>query len=185
MDERIGKTIHACEAFIATTEDDLSLPRSSAELLHALIIASGATRGLEIGTSYGYSGLWLAAALQTNGGKLTTIEKEQRKSDVAATHFADAGLSNVVTCRVGQAMGIIETLAGPFDFVLNDADKENCQAYVEALLPKMAARGVIVTDNTVSHAAQLDAFCAWARRQRELVSVHLPVGSGMEMTVKK
>ena len=184
MNEKIRKTILACEAFIATTNDDLSVPRQSAELLHALVIASGAKRGLEIGTSYGYSGLWLAAALQMNGGSLITIDNQQRKSRVAGKHFSQAGLEDVATCRVGNAMDEISKLDGPFDFVLNDADKPNCQAYVETLLPKMASRGVIVTDNTISHAELLDPFCEWAREHPQLVSVHLPVGSGMEMTVK-
>ena len=184
MNEQIQKTILACEAFIATTDDDLSLPRQSAELLHALVIASGAKRGLEIGTSYGYSGLWLAAALQMNGGSLITVDNQQRKSKVAGKHFAQAGLDGVVTCRVGAAMDEIAKLDGPFDFVLNDADKPNCRKYVEMLLPKLAPRGVIVTDNTISHSEVLEPFCEWARQHPQLVSVHLPVGSGMEMTVK-
>ncbi len=184
MNERVAKVIAKCEQFIATTDDDLSLPRESAELVHTLALAAGAKSAVEIGTSYGYSGLWIGAAMQHNGGRLVTIEKEQRKQDIAGAYFADAGLAGIVARRTGLALDVLRHFDGPVDFILNDADKENCQTYVELLLPRLSDRAVIITDNTTSHAAKLADFCAWIRGHSAFASVHLPVGSGMEFSVK-
>ena len=132
----------------------------------ALVLATGATRGLEIGTSYGYSGLWIGAAIQTNGGTLITIEKERRKSDIAAGHFVDAGLDEVIHCKTGIALEVIAGLDGPFDFVFSDADKENCIRYMEAIAPKLSPGAMVVTDNTTG--------CESASCSYELVLCELP-----------
>jgi predicted O-methyltransferase YrrM len=75
-------------------------------------------------------------------------------------------------------------LDGPIDFVLNDADKENCRRYVELLLPKMSSGGMILTDNTTTHAEQLAGFLDWVRRHPEVHSSEIPLGNGMELTTR-
>lgn len=185
MDESTTRVIQACRAFVQTRDDAWALAPDAAAFAHALILATGAQRALEISTSYGYSGLWIGAALRVNGGRLTTIDKDRHKQDIAAGFFAQAGLSGVIACRAGIAADIVCELDGPFDFVLNDADKENCTAYARAVLPMLAPRGVLLTDNTISHAEQLADFVAWARAEQRLTSVHLAIGNGMEMSVKR
>jgi predicted O-methyltransferase YrrM len=188
MDNRTANVIRACEEFIQDRDDALALPREAAEFVHTLALATGAKRAIEIGTSYGYSGLWIGSAVKENTGTLITIDVDPRKSDTAAAYFADAGLTDAVRCVTGRALEVISRLEPDgqrFDLVLNDADKENCQAYVEALLPRLADGAVVLTDNTITHERQLAGFVSWARADPRLRSVHLPIGNGMEMSVKR
>ena len=164
-------------------DDALALPEVSAQFCHAVVLARGAKRCLEIGTSYGYSGLWIGSAVRDNGGSLITIDLEQRKSDAAEAYFADAGLTEIVTFRTGHAIEVLPQLDGPFDFVLNDADKENVVAYVESLLGKLSPRAVILTDNVTSHPQVADSLLPFVRNHPKLYSTLIPVGSGMEMSV--
>jgi len=185
MDDRVRQEIETCAAFIAGRDDALALPPEAAEFCYTLIRATGATRALEIGTSYGFSGLFIGSAVAENGGTLVTIDVDPRKTEAARASFARAGLSESIRCETGRATDAIARLAGPFDFVLNDADKPNCQAYVEALLPKLKTGAVVLTDNTLTHAAELTGFVAWARRCPQMQSVHLPMGNGFEMSVRR
>ncbi len=184
MDERTAHVIRRAEEFITHKDDAWAIPRAAGEFIHTLLLATRAKRGLEIGTSYGYSGLWIASALKQNGGSLITIDKEQRKSDVAATHFADAGLSDCVRVETGIALEIIPGLEGGFDVVLLDADKENCISYVRALEGKLNSRCIVLTDNALTHAGPLADFLSWIRSHKGFESALLPLGNGMEMSVK-
>jgi predicted O-methyltransferase YrrM len=76
-------------------------------------------------------------------------------------------------------------LDGPFDVVLNDADKVHCRRYVEMLTDKLSERAVILTDNTLTHAAELAEFLAWIRAHPGFFSAHVPIGNGMEMSVRR
>ncbi len=185
MDALIEAVITSCEAFMSDKEDALALPREAGAFVHTLIEATGATQALEIGTSYGYSGLWIGGALAAAGGHLTTIDVSPRKSAAARERFEEAGLADVVTCLTGEAKSIIPDLPGPFDFVLNDADKQNCRTYVEMLLPKLKRGAVVLTDNTLTHAEELADFMSWARSTPQLQSVPLPLGNGFEMSVRR
>jgi predicted O-methyltransferase YrrM len=183
VNAQITSTIGELEAFIRDKDDALAIPREAAEFVHAAVLACGAKSGIEIGTSYGYSGLWAGAALAANGGRLITIDQDPAKHEVASRFFAQAGLDEVVRCETGLAMEVLQRMEGPIDYVLNDADKENCIAYVETLLDRLSPRAVVLTDNTLSHPDQLAAFCDWIRARDDFVSAHVPVGNGMEMSV--
>jgi predicted O-methyltransferase YrrM len=184
VDSRIAEAIDRLEQFMATAEDALAIPRSAAEFVHALVVARGAGPALEIGTSYGYSGLWIAAALSRTGGRLITIDHLQRKSDAARANIAAAGLDHLVEFWTGTALDLLPRVAGPIDFVLNDADKENCIAYVEMLIPKLARRAVVLTDNTSTHPVELAPFLAWIRQRTDFVTATVPIGNGMELSVR-
>ncbi len=166
-----------------TVSDALPIPREAAEFVHALLLATRGLRALEIGTSYGYSGLWIASALAADGGRLITIDREERKTQAARAAFEAAGLLDRVEPRTSYALDILPSLAGPFDFVLNDADKENCRRYVELLTDKLSDRAIVLTDNTLTHPAQLAGFLSWIRNHPGFVSAHVPIGNGMEMSV--
>ena len=183
MNKRVVQTIEQLERFKATVTDALAIPRDAAQFLHALILATTANRAVEIGTGYGYSGLWIASALAKTGGMLITIDRDQRKVDIARTYFSSAGLDRYVDLRIGIASEILPSLDGPIDFVLNDADKDNCIRYVELLANKLRDRAVVLTDNTMTHPDQLAEFLAWVRKHRNFETAAVPVGNGMELSV--
>jgi predicted O-methyltransferase YrrM len=180
----ILRVIEDVEKYQSTVDDHNALPRDAAEFVYALLLATGADCCLEIGTSYGYSGLWILAAMEKNNGVLTTIDLLQRKSDAALARFKEANLDNRATLLTGPALDIIPNIDGPFNFALIDADKENCQNYVEAILPKLNNRGIILTDNTLTHADQMKPFLKWIRNHDALTSAHIPIGNGMELSIK-
>jgi caffeoyl-CoA O-methyltransferase len=176
--------IEKVRAFIDDREDAWALPVEAARFVHATVLACRARRCVEIGTSYGYSGLWIGAAAAANGGSLLTIDKEQRKADIAASFFREAGLEGTITCRVGIAEQILGGLEGPVDWVLNDADKENCRRYVEILYPKLPVGGVVVTDNVNNQEIVREQFVPWVRQDKRFFSTLVTVGNGLEMSVK-
>ena len=184
LNPTIRQAISTCEAFVTSAEDSLALPREAAEFVHAIVLASKAVRGLEIGTGYGYSGLWIGAALSANSGSLVTIDRDRRKIDKAQAYFADAGLSGTVSCKMGAAAEVIDDLNGPFDFVFVDAEKGNCRRYVEKLSQVLSESAVIITDNTTTHRDVLSSYCQWLRDEAGFTSLHIPIGNGMELSVK-
>jgi len=185
MTKRILDCIQRLEREMVGKTDAKPVPHEAGAFMHALILATRARHGLEIGTSYGYSGLWIAAALAENKGRLVTLDHDPRKTDAARATFESAGLSDIIETKVGAALDLLPALDGPFDFVLNDADKDNCIRYVDIIAGKLADRGVILTDNTLTHAPQLSGFLDWVRAQSGFYSTSVPIGNGMELTVKR
>jgi caffeoyl-CoA O-methyltransferase len=126
---------------------DLNVPEVDGKALHDIIVQRGYKTALEIGTSTGYSGTWIAWALAKTGGKLITIEIDQSRHDEAVANFQAAGLSKYVDARLGDAHAIVPSLQGPFDFVFCDADKDWYVNYLKAVLPKLAKGGCFAAHN--------------------------------------
>ncbi|UCF32351.1 MAG: class I SAM-dependent methyltransferase [Phycisphaerales bacterium] len=184
MNRLVIDAINKLESFMKTVDDATALPREAAEFVHALILAAPIRRAVEIGTSYGYSGLWIASALATRSGRLITIDHLQRKSDAARASFQAADLLEYVDLRIGTASEILRSINGPLDFVLNDADKDNCITYVDIVAPKLVDGGIILTDNTTTHARELAGFIDYMRRRHDFFTAILPVGNGMALSIK-
>ena len=129
---------------------DLNVPESDGRLLYDLVLRHDFRRALEIGTSTGHSGIWIAWALSKTGGRLVTLEIDPRRHREAVANFREAGLADYVDARLGDAHQIVQTLAGPFDFVFSDADKEWYTNYFVALWPKMPPGGCFTAHNVRS-----------------------------------
>ena len=123
--------------------------------LELLVAASGATRVLELGTFTGYSALSMAAALPP-GGRLDTLDIEPRHAEVAQRYFDRSPHGDRITLHLGPALETLAALEGEFDLVFIDADKENYDAYYEAVLPRLSDRGLIAIDNTLWSGRVLD-----------------------------
>jgi predicted O-methyltransferase YrrM len=130
---------------------DLNVPYEDGRVLHDLIVARGWKRGLEIGTSTGHSGVWIAWAFSKTGGKLITLELDERRHREALRNFEAAGIAAYVDARRGDAHELVKQLEGPFDFVFSDADKEWYPQYFKDVDPKLA-RGGCFTAHNVSNA---------------------------------
>lgn len=129
----------------------------SAKLLHLLVRISGARRVLEIGTLGGYSTIWLARALP-EGGRVLTIEAEERNARLAHDNLARAGVADRVEIRVGRGLDVLPTLVGeePFDLVFIDADKESNPGYLDWAARLGRPGTVVVLDNVVRAGAVAD-----------------------------
>ncbi len=163
--------------------------------LQVLVWITGARRVLEIGTFSGYSALSMAAGLPPDG-RIVSCEIEPRHAEVARRFVADSAFSDRIEIRLGPALETIADLAGPFDLVFIDADKTSYAAYYEAVLPKLADRGLIVVDNTLWSGRVLDdtddgvdtvairAFNDLVANDARVVCVQLPVRDGVTLLAK-
>jgi predicted O-methyltransferase YrrM len=143
LDARVMKVLDAKRG----TWRDLNVPEADGRALHDLIVKHGLTRALEIGTSTGHSGLWIGWALAKTGGRLITIDIDERRYREALAVFKEAGLDTVIDARLGDAHALVPSLEGPFDFVFIDADKDWYVNYAKALLPKLTPNGVLAAHN--------------------------------------
>jgi predicted O-methyltransferase YrrM len=155
--------------------------------LNLLIRLLGARTVVEVGTSYGYSALWMGEAARDTGGRVIGIEYYAAKCARARVVLDQAGLSGVVTVRQGDALEIVGELQGPIDVAFIDAAKPDYVAYFDALLPKLRTGGCIVADNMILPARAREearAYQAHVRANPSVRSMELTIGDGVEMTVK-
>ena len=124
-------------------------------LLEFLVFALGARSVLEIGTFSGYSALSMAAGLPPDG-RIVTLEIDETHAEVAGRAIAASPHAEKIEIVLGPALASLERLPGPFDFVFIDANKEGYLDYYEAVLPKLAPRGLIAADNTLRSGLVLD-----------------------------
>jgi len=125
----------------------LSVPREDGQLLRVLVESLGAQHVVEIGTSTGYSGLWLLLGLMKTGGRLTTHEIDAQRHERARANFERAGLARQATLVLGDAHAQVSRLSGPIDFVFLDADKEGYLDYLTKLRPLVRPGGLIAAHN--------------------------------------
>jgi caffeoyl-CoA O-methyltransferase len=129
------------------TWHDLNVPEVDGKALHDIILEHKYRNALEIGTSTGYSGIWMAWALAKTGGKLVTVEIDKSRHELAVANFRKAGLEKYVDARLGDAHEIVPSLEGPFDIVFCDADKEWYENYLSATIDKITAGGCFAAHN--------------------------------------
>jgi predicted O-methyltransferase YrrM len=160
----------------------LNITPETGQLLAILARAIDARRVLEIGTSNGYSTLWLASAVQ---GHVDTIDHAAHKLTMARANLERAGLIDVVTLHHGRALAVLPTLEPGFDLVFLDADRSSYLDYFEPIVSLLRPGGLLVTDNVLSHAHELTAFLARVKSDSRLDSVTVPIGKGEELTYKR
>ncbi len=163
----------------------LNITPDTGRLLAILVRSMGARRVVEIGTSNGYSTIWLAWAAHDTGGHVVSVDRSGEKLAMARENLGRAGLAQRVTLREGRALDVLASLDGPFDLIFLDADRESYLAYLDRLLELLRPGGLLVTDNVVSHAHELGEFLARVKGDPRLESVTLPVGNGEELTLKR
>ena len=145
----------ASELEVTLESPGMMVGRLEGRYLEMLVFAVGATSVLEIGTFGGYSALAMAPGLAP-GGTITSCELSPVHAEFARRHIAASPFAGAIEVVVGPALDTIASLSGPFDLVFIDADKANYPAYFEAVLPKLAPRGLIVADNTLWSGRVLD-----------------------------
>jgi caffeoyl-CoA O-methyltransferase len=126
---------------------DMNVPEVDGRALHDIVLEHKYKNALEIGTSTGYSGVWIAWALSKTGGKLITVEIDKGRYEEAVANFRAAGLEKFVDARLGDAHEIVPALPGPFDFVFCDADKDWYDNYLSATVEKIRIGGCFTAHN--------------------------------------
>jgi len=129
------------------TWQDLNVPASDGKLLYDLIVENKYKSALEIGTSTGHSSIWIAWALSKTGGKLITLEIDESRHKEALANFKEAGLSEYIDARLGDAHKMVKELKGPLDFVFSDADKDWYINYFNEVSPKLKSGGCFTAHN--------------------------------------
>jgi caffeoyl-CoA O-methyltransferase len=151
-----------------------SVPRKDGEFLHLLVKATRSRNILEIGTSHGFSAIWIGLGLEETGGKLTTIEIDRKRFDLARRHINEAGLSHRITCIRSDAHVEVDKLEGPFDFVFMDADKEGQMDYFKKLHPqKLVPGGILLAHNAIQQASSMRDYLEMIRKHPDFDTVTL------------
>ncbi len=154
------------------------------QLLLTLALAVDARRIVEIGTSGGYSTLWLALAARRTGGRVTTFEIDPAKVALAAATFDEAGVADLVDLRAEDAIQGLAAVVGDADLVFVDAEKQDYETYLELAVRALRPGGLLVADNLTSHAADLAVFRAKALAHPRLAGVVVPIGNGELVAVR-
>ena len=143
-----------------TQKNFWNVPRKTGVLMNSFIKMMNIQNALEIGTSNGYSGIWLAKALKQTGGKLTTIEFYEKRQSIAKENFKICGVDDVVRPIQGSACEVLASFDEneKFDFVFIDACKREYVKYFEMIKPHLTPKALIVADNIISHAEKVQDF---------------------------
>lgn len=143
----LDKKVRAFLNSKANTWHDMNVPESDGQLLYNIIVKNNYKKAVEIGTSTGYSGIWIAWALSKTGGKLITIEIDENRYKKALANFEKAGVSQFVDARLADAHELVLKLSGPLDFIFSDADKYWYTNYFKAIDPKLVVGGCFTAHN--------------------------------------
>ncbi len=157
----------------------LNITRDTGEFLSVLVQATNAQRVLEIGTSNGYSTLWLAPAVQRIGGHVTTVELSEFKLEMALRNFERSGLSDVITQHRGEAGGFLERLDDAcFDLLFLDSKRSDYVQWWPNIQRVLRKGGLLVVDNATSHADEMADFMALVSADPGFTTCTVPVGNG-------
>jgi len=184
-ERQVQRGLTAKEMLVERENFLISVGHETGMLLNILAKAAQARTILELGTSYGYSTIWLAEAAGDSGGKVISLDKEPKKQQYARAALARAGLADFVEFKAGDALEILPTLSGPFDFVLVDLWKDLYVPCFDLFLPKLKPGALIAADNMLmpEHArADGKAYQEHVRAQPKIESILLPIGSGVELS---
>jgi predicted O-methyltransferase YrrM len=163
----------------------LNITRDTGEFLAVLVMATDARRVLEIGTSNGYSTLWLASAARAIGGSVTTVEWSELKLGMASANFARSGLASCVALMHDDAGRVLKRSpdAG-YDLVFLDSERPEYPGWWPDLKRVLRAGGLLVVDNAISHPEQMAPFVALVDADPAFTTSLVPVGNGEFLAVK-
>ncbi len=192
MDE--SRRTFAAELYAVSREHDRSLPDRldrfrnveppTAELLGVLIRARAPRRILELGTSNGYSTIWLADAAHATGGSVVSVDVDSERTELARGNLHAAGLDGLVELRTEDARRTLErSREHEWDFVFLDAERPAYPSYLPDLIRTLAQRGVLAVDNVISHEHELLEFTSLIESHPGLTQTVVPVGAGLRIAV--
>jgi len=185
-DEILAEAARRKEAGVGPDLTLKSLHPASARLLFNAALATSARRILEVGTSAGYSTLWLGRAAVENGALVLSLEVKPDFAAMAQENVEKAGLSDYVTVETCDALEFLPAICAKadFDFVFIDAEKNQYRAYFDLIWPHVEVRGSVFADNVISHSDALAGYIKHVRELADAVTDTVNIGNGLEWTVK-
>ena len=169
-----------------TQKEFWNISRTTAEFLYNLIVDAKSQNVIEVGTSNGYSGIWLAKALKKTGGKLTTIEFYDKRLDIAKENFEKCDVSDIIETKKGDAATILEYLPQDYkvDFAFIDANKAQYIKFFRLIDPHLNVGGYIACDNILSHYKKVIPFLDDIGTNPNYENVILPLPAGLSLARK-
>jgi len=159
----------------------LNLEPATAEVIAMLLRIAGVRNLLEIGTSTGYSTIWLASTIGPRGGRVTSIDRNAAKHAMARQNLGAVDLLRYVDLVTGDATEIAARLPGPFDCLFFDADRVSAPKQLDILLPKLSLPALLLADNATSHPDQIAGYLARLEAIDGISHTIIPVGKGLSV----
>ena len=169
-----------------TQRDCWNISRPTALFLYNLIKNEGLKCGLEVGTSNGYSGIWLSKALKANGGTLDTVEFYEKRYSIARDNFEKCGTADIVTIRPGEACEVLKNLPEDFkiDFAFVDANKRESVDYFNLIHPHLKVGGIYTCDNVLSHKEKVQTYIDAINAHPDYIHTVLDLPAGLSFARK-
>jgi len=182
MQKRLVELLKNLEA---TKDIYWNIDSKTGQFLNLLIKHFKCKNVLEIGTSNGYSGIWMAEALAKTKGHLYTIESHKKERfGLATDNFKKAKLSKYITQILGHAPEVIPKTPKTFDLIFLDATKYEYPDYLKTIIPRTKKGAIIIADNVISHKKELQPFLKNIRKLKNFSSYEFPLGKGILLAVR-
>jgi len=162
----------------------LNLEPDTAQLVSMLVRSSQRKNLLEIGTSNGYSTIWLAWAAHSTGGRVISIDRDEQKLWQADINLRQANLREFVELFHGNATEIVADFPGPFDFVFFDADRISAPKQLALLIPKLTPNVFVLADNVLSHPDEIAGYLTAIKEAPGFEHMVVPVGKGLSIAYR-
>jgi len=167
----------------------LNTTPGDAMLLRVLVQSTGAKRGVEVGSATGYGALQMGVAFERNGGKLITIDIDPDMVRKCRENLKQAGLESTVTVVEGDALKVLSTLEGEFDFVFIDALKRDYLKYLKAIEPRLKPGAVVVADNVIRSAGDMADYLKYVETgpdyETAIIRASSEKGDGMAISYRR
>ena len=185
MDKKIDEVLKKIEK-LEGSQSFGSVPRSTGQFLHILLLATKAKRVLELGCSLGYSAIWMALAVKENNGHIYTTEIDKHRTNLAKEHFNETKLNKFITLYEKDIFEVLtEWNHGEIDFAFIDAKKEDYLKYYGLVLPLLKKGGLIIADDVGKFKEQVKPFLDKVNKDNNVVSQFLTLDDGLILIYKK
>lgn len=185
MDKKIDDVLKKIEK-LEESQSFGSVPRSTGQFLHMLILATKAKQVLELGCSLGYSTIWMTLAVKENSGHIYTTEIDKQRAHLAKEHFNETRLNDSITLYEKDIFEVLSNWDhGEIDFIFIDAKKEDYLKYYELALPLLKNGGLIVADDVGKFKEQVKSFLEKVNKDPGVVSQFLDLDDGLMLVYKR
>lgn len=184
LDTGLLKLLEGMKKYSEERDNIFAIPAEEGKFLHLLVMMMRPERILELGTSSGYSTIWLASAAATYGGLVETVENDKQKIKLALSNFSKAELFDTITLHHADANEFVTSYQAALNMVFMDTAKNDYLHQFKHFFPKLSQGGVVLADNAVDLADKMQDYLVHVKNLEGAMSVTVPIGNGVEMTYK-